>query len=97
MKLKKYEHNPILLPNPKNEWENYVVLNPAVIFDETKNEFVMLYRAAGDTLMHYIYLGLATSTDGFHFERKSDQPVLEPTYDGEDGGCVEDQIGRAHV
>lgn len=90
MKLKKYEHNPILLPNPKNEWENYVVLNPAVIYDETKNEFVMLYRAAGDTLMHYIYLGLATSTDGFHFERKRDQPVLEPTYDGEDGGCVED-------
>jgi predicted GH43/DUF377 family glycosyl hydrolase len=90
MLLKKSPLNPILSPNPKNEWENLVVLNPAVIYDDAKQEFVMLYRAAGDTIEHYIYLGLATSKDGFHFERQLDHPVLEPDYNGEDGGCVED-------
>jgi beta-1,2-mannobiose phosphorylase / 1,2-beta-oligomannan phosphorylase len=90
MKLKKYINNPILKPEPKNAWENLVVLNPAVIYDDLKAEFVMLYRAAGDTDQHYIYLGLATSKDGFNFERKLSKPVLEPDYNGADGGCIED-------
>ena len=67
MKLKKHKANPILKPNPANEWENFCVLNPAVIYDEEKREFVMLYRAAGDTEMHHIHLGLAKSKDGFNF------------------------------
>ena len=90
LKLKKYAGNPILKPNAANEWENFCVLNPAVIYDEAKREFVMLYRAAGDTEMHHIHLGLATSKDGFHFERQSDQPVFSPSVDGPDAGCVED-------
>lgn len=90
MKLTKCPENPILKPVSTHEWENLCVLNPAVIYDEAKQEFVMLYRAAGDTLEHYIYLGLATSKDGVHFVRQSDLPVLEPDYNGEDGGCVED-------
>ncbi len=90
MLLTKAKNNPILLPNPANEWENLCVLNPAVIYDDAKKEFVMLYRAAGDTNEHYIYLGLATSKDGLHFTRKSKKPVLSPDYDGADGGCVED-------
>ena len=28
MKLKKYEGNPILSPNPENYWESLVVCNP---------------------------------------------------------------------
>lgn len=90
MQLKKYEQNPILRANPANEWENLCVLNPAVIYDDASEEFVMLYRAAGDTDKHNIYLGLATSKDGIHFERKSDSPVFAPSEDGSDGGCVED-------
>ena len=34
MLFKKYENNPILKPNTKNEWENRCVLNPAVVYDE---------------------------------------------------------------
>jgi predicted GH43/DUF377 family glycosyl hydrolase len=90
MKLQKYNKNPILSPNPANEWENFCVLNPAVVYDEAKREFVMLYRAAGDTEMHHIYLGLAKSKDGFHFERQSDKPVFSPSADGPDAGGVED-------
>ncbi len=89
MKLKKFEGNPILKPN-NNQWENLCVLNPAVIYAEEREEFVMLYRAAGDTYEHYIYLGLATSKDGYNFERFSDKPIFEPDYNGADGGCVED-------
>lgn len=88
-KFKKYENNPILKPTG-NSWESLCVLNPAVIFDTKDDEFKMLYRAAGDDKQHYIYLGLATSKDGINFKRMLDKPVLAPTLDGADAGCVED-------
>ena len=88
MKLLRYGGNPILSPNPANEWENLVVCNPGVILDD--GVFYMLYRAAGDDEKHVIRFGLATSTDGFHFQRVSDRPVFGPSADGPDSGCVED-------
>ena len=90
MELTRYEKNPILCPNQKNEWENFCVLNPAVIYDEESKKFIMLYRAAGDTKEHYIQLGLATSEDGFTFKRESDNPSLAVDVDDADGGCIED-------
>ena len=59
MKLKKYEKNPIIAPNPANAWENLVTCNPGVIYDDGR--FYMLYRAAGDDKEHVIRLGLAVS------------------------------------
>lgn len=95
MKLKKYEGNPILSPNPKNQWEEKCVLNPAVIYDN--ENFVMLYRAAGNDIRRQIKLGLAASKDGIHFERQSNLPAFEGAHEEADGGCVEDprlmQIG----
>lgn len=88
MKLKKFEGNPIIAPNPKNEWESLVTCNPGVYYDN--DTFYMLYRAAGDDKEHIIRLGLAVSKDGFNFERVSDQPVFSPTVDNFDSGCVED-------
>lgn len=90
MKLTKYAKNPILTANPKNKWENLVVLNPGVTYDERQQQFVMLYRAAGNDAKHLIHLGLATSKDGFKFTRKSKEPVLSPDENNADGGCVED-------
>lgn len=89
MKLTKNENNPILQKNPANQWENLCVLNPAVIYDDD-GKFKMLYRAAGDDVTHYIYLGLAESTDGVHFTRMSNRPVVSPTPDNFDSGCIED-------
>lgn len=86
----KFLGNPILLPNDNNQWENFCVLNPAVVFDDKSNKFVMVYRAAGDEIQHKIYLGLATSDDGFNFKRCSDEPVFAPLDGSPDGGCVED-------
>lgn len=88
MKLKKFEGNPILAPFPGNEWESLVTCNPGVYYDN--GTFYMLYRAAGNDTEHVIRLGLATSKDGFHFERQSDKPVFAPSLDGPDAGCVED-------
>jgi len=90
MKLNKYENNPILLPNESNDWENLCVLNPAVWYEKNDDTFYMLYRAAGNTIEHYIYLGLATSKDGFNFQRKFEKPVLSPSKDNCDGGGIED-------
>ena len=67
MKLKKYEGNPILSPNPENYWESLVVCNPGVIYDN--GVFHMLYRAAGNDIEHLVYIGKAESTDGIHFRK----------------------------
>ena len=88
MKLTKSKSNPILSPNEANNWENLVVCNPGVWYEDGK--FTMLYRAAGDDEQHYIRIGLATSEDGVHFERQSDKPVFGPSVDGPDQGGVED-------
>ncbi len=90
MKLNKYVNNPILKPNKDNDWESLVVLNPAAVYDEEKKEFIMLYRAADDSDLHRISLGLAKSKDGFHFERQSNRPNLEGTIGNTDEGGVED-------
>jgi len=90
MKLRRYEGNPILSPNPDNEWESIVATNPGAWYDEDSGEIYLLYRAAGEDPEHKIYLGLAISKDGYHFNRTSDQPALSPSVDGFDAGCVED-------
>ena len=82
MKLKKYEKNPIIAPNPANAWENLVTCNPGVIYDDGR--FYMLYRAAGDDKEHVIRLGLAVSENGFDFRvsaicRCSDPVWTAPT------------------
>lgn len=88
MKLTKFKENPILSPNPGNAWEELVTTNPGVIYDN--GVFYMIYRAAGNDAEHVIRFGLATSTDGIHFNRQSDEPVFEPSCDAPDAGCVED-------
>lgn len=80
MRLKKYDNNPILSPNSANAWENLVVCNPGVWYED--GIFYMLYRAAGDDEEHIIRLGLATSKDGYDFRRASSQPVSDPALMG---------------
>ncbi len=88
MKLKKYINNPILSPVKKNKWESLSVRNPGVWYE--KGTFYLLYTAAGEDKEHISRFGLATSHDGFHFKRVSAQPILSPSLDGPDSGCIED-------
>jgi predicted GH43/DUF377 family glycosyl hydrolase len=88
MKLSRHSDNPVLAPHPGHSWENLAVCNPGVWHEN--GLFTMIYRAAGDDTDHVIRFGLATSRDGIHFERASDQPLLGPSEDGPDAGCIED-------
>lgn len=88
MKLERFAGNPILEANPNNAWEDLCVCNPGAWAED--GTVYLLYRCAGDDVDHRIYLGLATSTDGLHFTRCFDHPVLGPSEGNYDGGCVED-------
>ncbi|EIP99922.1 putative glycosylase [Opitutaceae bacterium TAV1] len=83
--------NPILSPLPGSPWESLVTTNPAAVYDDARQKFILLYRAAGHDPEHRIHLGLAESDDGIHFTRVSDRPVLSPGNDSAcDGGGMED-------
>ena len=90
MKLKRYEGNPILSPHPTNAWEDLAVFNPAAWYDAEAGEVLLLYRAAESHPEYKCYFGLATSCDGYHFERTSDEPVFCPSSDAFDGSTIQD-------
>lgn len=91
--FEKYDGNPILTPQGST-WEAKDVFNPAAWTDgET---VYMLYRAEDTTGVGRwngtSRIGLATSRDGFHFER-APAPVLEPSEDWErPGGCEDPRV-----
>lgn len=90
MKLERFAGNPILSPHPDHPWEDLAVFNPAAWYDESRREVLLLYRAAESHPEYKCYFGLARSSDGYHFERVSDQPVLSPSVEGFDGATIQD-------
>ncbi|KFY01719.1 hypothetical protein V495_06994 [Pseudogymnoascus sp. VKM F-4514 (FW-929)] len=81
----KYKGNPLLVPNPENDFESAYIYNAAaIVLDDI---VYLLYRAQNAAKVSFI--GLAWSGDGFNFTRL-DHPVLEPTEAWEAGGGVED-------
>jgi len=90
VKLKRYEGNPILSPNPANAWEDLAVFNPAAWYDIDSGQVMLLYRAAESHPEYKCYFGLATSEDGYHFQRVSDEPALSPSEDGWDASTIQD-------
>ena len=83
--IKRWSGNPILAPRD-NYWEKMQIRNPAAVRYRGKVFLVYTARTAWNT----IYLGLAASRDGLHFERASDLPWYSPSKDGFDAGTVED-------
>jgi len=90
MKLHRFQGNPILSPHPDHPWEDLAVFNPAAYYDEEKQEVLLLYRTAESNPDYKCWFGLARSTDGYHFQRVSDQPVLSPSIEGYDGATIQD-------
>lgn len=89
VQLRRYANNPIISPNPKNDWESSVTTNPGAWYDQNSGEVKLLYRAAGSDADHVVRFGLAISRDGYNFER-FDSPSLSPSKNGADAGCLED-------
>jgi len=87
--LNKYEGNPILAPDKNLEWGCLVATNPGAWYDEEREEFILLYRAAGDDADHLIRIAIATSKDGFNFTRQGG-PIFEPDPGAWDYGAMED-------
>lgn len=81
----KYPNNPILSPNPANNWESAFLYNPtAIVLNET---IFLLYRAQNASKTSSI--GLAWSTDGYNFTRLN-EPIIFPTEPHETIGGTED-------
>ena len=82
-------------------FESYAVYNPAIIYDEDRDIFHMIYRSElPDNFNHYFgdkyelghmsTLSYAYSYDGIHFERGQNNPIAWPTSNDEKGGGLED-------
>lgn len=91
-KFEKYKHNPILTPNPDNEFENSYTYNATAIVIDDK--VFLLYRAQNQDKISSV--GIAWSTDGYKFMRNN-EPVLAPTESYEKGGCEDPRIVRDPV
>ncbi len=87
MKLIRHPENPILKPNPLNDWEALNVFNCGVVYHN--GLFHMLYRAQGVDYVSRI--GYAVSSDGVHFNRLQ-QPVLAPQDEWETRGVEDPRI-----
>lgn len=84
-RFSKYENNPILKPNPANEFEEAYIYNAtAIVLD---NMVFLLYRAQNSARTSSV--GLAWLKDGYNF-RRYHKPILYPTEPWEQGGGCED-------
>jgi predicted GH43/DUF377 family glycosyl hydrolase len=105
MKLKRYEHNPILEANPDKEWESGAVFNCGATIGEDGLVY-LLYRAIpagytkkpdGEGYKDYISsIGCAISEDGIDFTR-FENPVIEPTDDFDLFGCEDPRVTKLEV
>jgi len=87
MKLVRHSENPILKPNPLNDWEALNVFNCGVVYHN--GLFHMLYRAQG--IDYVSRIGYAVSADGVHFNRLQ-QPVLSPQEEWETRGVEDPRV-----
>ncbi len=78
-KLDRAPENPILKPQPENNWESKLVFNPSAIDDGEKVHLV--YRAIGDD--DTSSFGYAVSEDGINIDQRSDKPIYQPRADFE--------------
>ena len=94
--IKRYEKNPILMPDFYSSWESLAVFNPCpVLF---KNKIYLLYRAL--SLPHYHHLaqtvlsvsdiGISESYDGINFKNR--QKFIWPEFEWEKFGCEDPRV-----
>lgn len=74
MKLKRFEGNPIIVPDPGHEWEAKATCNPgAVLLD---GRVRLLYRSISED--DTSTMGYASLKDGFHLEERLREPAYVP-------------------
>ena len=90
MLFKRYEKNPVISPDPSKPYESECAYNPAAIVHN--NHVYLIYRAEGDSKVST--LCLATSNDGYNFEKYENNPVIEPSLPEEKQGCEDPRITK---
>lgn len=73
-KLEKFTHNPIMKPNPDNNWESKAVFNSAALYENGKVH--LAYRAIGNDDISSI--GYAASPDGLTIDERLEKPMYVP-------------------
>lgn len=92
--LTRFEGNPIISPLDKHHWEKKAVLNAAAI--EHNQTIYILYRAMDD--LYVSTIGLATTRDGFHIDKRWASPVYAPreefemNAEGGSAGCEDARL-----
>jgi predicted GH43/DUF377 family glycosyl hydrolase len=89
LKFKGYENNPVLVPGVPGRWDDLYVINAFVLEDnDTIYLFYTAYSQTGSRA-----LGLATSTDGYHFTKFKGNPILTGDKKGYDAfGVAQAQV-----
>ncbi len=92
--LTRIPENPILTPNPQNEWEKEATFNGCVSYVD--GTYHMVYRALSSMKMQnginmeVSSIGYAKSTDGIHFTDRTQ--IISPTEDFDMYGCEDPRI-----
>jgi predicted GH43/DUF377 family glycosyl hydrolase len=97
VKLKRFDDNPILLPNPKNAWESQATFNPGAIYEAGKVHLV--YRAMSQD--NTSVFGYASSENGTTITERLPEPIYLPREDfemkhvpGGNSGCEDPRLSR---
>jgi predicted GH43/DUF377 family glycosyl hydrolase len=88
--LERYAGNPILEPIGNHPWESSRVFNCAAVYEDGKVHIV--YRAQGEDDVSR--LGYAESSDGYHIDYRSTDPIFSPLHHFETYGCEDPRITK---
>jgi beta-1,2-mannobiose phosphorylase / 1,2-beta-oligomannan phosphorylase len=93
---KRFQENPLLSPEPKNDWEAEAVYNGCPIID--KKKFHLLYRALSspykieDKELRVSSIGYAQSSDGINFSNR--RQFIKPEKEWERFGCEDPRVTK---
>jgi beta-1,2-mannobiose phosphorylase / 1,2-beta-oligomannan phosphorylase len=94
--FKRSDENPILLPEPDNNWEGEATFNGCSVVH--KGKVVLLYRAESLSLTEAAgkrttsSIGYADSKDGVHFRNR--YQFIRPEFEWERFGCEDPRVTR---
>ncbi|MGD0780112.1 MAG: hypothetical protein ABR954_04940 [Dehalococcoidales bacterium] len=94
--FKRSEENPVLIPNPDNNWEGEATFNGCPVIH--KGKVVILYRAESLALGEGVgkrsasSIGYAASSDGVHF--KDRHQFIRPEFEWEQFGCEDPRVTK---
>ncbi len=86
--MKRFEGNPILKPVGTHSWESRATFNAAAV--SINKQIRLLYRAIGNDNISRI--GHAVSSDGYHIDERSRNPVFSPLIGAESEGCEDPRL-----